>query len=67
MSTGLRKRTRCQACGSACQVTPTEIQFHEGAGVRARWLWLVKVLCPPCRAAQMDFWRSSRSPYTDGA
>lgn len=60
VSTGLRQRTVCQACGAACRVAPTEAMFHEGRGVREHWLWLVKILCPPCRAAQLDFWRSSK-------
>lgn len=67
MSTGLRKRTVCQACGAACQVTPSQAMFHMGKGIGGHWLWLVKILCPVCQAAQLDFWRSSRSPHADGA
>lgn len=56
MSTGLRQRTTCQACGARCQSAPTEAMFHFGTRVNGYWLWSSKRLCPPCRAAQRDFW-----------
>jgi hypothetical protein len=33
-----------------------ELQLHGGSGWRTYWTWTSKKLCPPCKAAQLDFW-----------
>jgi hypothetical protein len=51
VSTGLRKRTPCQACFVPCRVTPLEVMLRGVHGARGAWLWWQVILCPPCRAA----------------
>jgi hypothetical protein len=55
VSTGLRQRTNCQACGARCQATALELQVHRDSPQGGYWLYTLLRLCPPCRAAQLDF------------
>lgn len=59
-----RKRTPCQACGTPCRATPVEAMFRGGTHSNSYWRWSSKRLCPPCTAAQLDFWELQRSPGT---
>lgn len=65
MSTGLRKRTVCQACGARYKGTPLEVAVHGGRGWRGHWEWYALPLCPVCRTARLDWLRAMTTTLAD--
>jgi hypothetical protein len=46
---------RCDACGQACRVEPTQLQIHHNQGANGYWQWVAHSWCPPCRGAEIDY------------